>query len=177
MYLVFSTSLNPNSRSRILARAAATVLQDQIEDVQLIDLGETCLPACDGDQCYADPNAVLVRQAVESATGILIAGPIYNYDLGAAAKNLIELTGKAWTGKVVGFLCAAGGQGSFMAPMGLANSLMLDFRTFIIPRFIYATGEAFSGNQIADDECDQRIRELVDELIRVSTALSKSRQA
>ena len=172
MYLVLSTSLNPNSRSRILARAATSLLQDQAEECQFIDLAETTLPPCDGDQCYSDPNAVKVREAVEAATGILIAGPVYNYDFGAAAKNMIELTGKAWTNKVVGFMCAAGGQGSFMAPMGLAGSLMLDFRSFIIPRFVYVTGEAFSGDEIADEECDRRVRELVVELIRVSTALS-----
>lgn len=172
MYLVFSTSLHPNSRSRILARAATALLQDSGDDVKFIDLSETELPPCDGHQCYADPNAAMVREAVEAAAGILIAGPIYNYDLGASAKNLIELTGKAWTNKVVGFLCAAGGQGSFMAPMGLANSLMLDFRSFIIPRFIYTTGDSFSGDQIADKECDRRIKELVDELMRISTAFN-----
>ena len=171
MYLVISTSLNPNSRSRILAQAAMSLLESQDEEAKYFDLAETKLPACDGAQCYADPNAIAVREAVEAASGILIAGPIYNYDLGAAAKNMIELTGKAWTNKIVGFLCAAGGQGSFMAPMGLANSLMLDFRSFIIPRFVYATGDAFSGNQIADEECDNRIKELVGELVRVSTAL------
>ena len=172
MYLVISTSLNPNSRSRILARAATAFLEENEEEVQFIDLSETKLPPCDGDQCYAVPEAVIVREAIQAATGILIAGPIYNYDLGAAAKNMIELSGKAWTNKTVGFLCAAGGQGSFMAPMGLANSLMLDFRTLVIPRFVYATGEAFSGNQIADEECDQRVQELVSELVRISKALN-----
>jgi len=171
MYLLFSTSLDRSSRSRILARAAAAALEHCQQEVQLLDLSEHPLPACDGDQCYADPAAVRVRDAVAAAQGILLAGPIYNYDFGASAKNLIELTGKAWSNKVVGFLCAAGGRGSFMAPMGLANSLMLDFRTFIIPRFVYATGEDFSGDQIADQECERRIKELVDELIRVSQAL------
>ena len=173
MYLVISTSLNPNSRSRLLARCAMASLEQQSSSAQFIDLAETKLPACDGGQCYGDPNAVVVRESVEAASGILLAGPIYNYDLGASAKNMIELTGKAWTGKVVGFLCAAGGQGSFMAPMGIANSLMLDFRSFIVPRFVYATGEAFSGDQIADEECEERVKELASELIRISTALTK----
>ena len=42
------------------------------------------------------------------ATTILIAAPVYNYDVGAAVKNLIEHTGDAWTDKTVGFMLAAG---------------------------------------------------------------------
>ena len=129
---------------------------------------------CDGGSCYSHPDSAKVIEAVKAANGVLLAGPIYNYDFGAAAKNLIELTGKAWTEKVVGFLCAAGGQGSFMAPMPFANSLMLDFRSLILPRFVYATGEVFAGDQIADMDCENRIEELTIQLIKVSTALHDS---
>ncbi len=86
--------------------------------------------------------------------------PIYNYDVNAAAKNLIELTGRAWTNKVVAFLCAAGGQGSYMSVMPLANSLMLDFRCVIVPRFVYATGEHFDDDGRIDDSITRRTHEL-----------------
>ena len=33
---------------------------------------------------------------------------------------------------------------SYMSVMAYANSLMLDFRCVIIPRFVYATGSAFA---------------------------------
>lgn len=48
---------------------------------------------------------------------------------------------------------------------------MLDFRCLIVPRFIYALGDAFQGNELADQQIDQRIGELVDEIIRIGTAL------
>jgi FMN reductase len=171
MYLVFSTSLNPDSRSRILARAAVRLLREHGDSVRLVDLAELDLPLCDGHDCYAQEAVVSVREAIEQARGILIATPIYNYNVAASAKNLVELTGKAWTEKVVGFLCAAGGSGSFMAPMGLANSLMLDFHSLILPRFVYASGESFSGQEIADTDCEDRVRQLVQLLVRVSSAL------
>lgn len=172
MYLVISTSLNPDSRSRILARAAMSLLQQHSAATEpaFLDLAELKLPMCDGASCYGHPDSVAATEAVNQAKGILLASPVYNYDLSAAAKNLIEITGKAWTDKVVGFLCAAGGQGSFMAPMGMANSLMLDFRSLILPRFVYATGESFSGDQIADTDCEQRVEQLVAQLIRITTA-------
>ena len=46
------------------------------------------------------------------------------------------MAGRAFTGKPVGFVCAAGGRSSYMAVLGLANSLMLDFRCLIVPRFV-----------------------------------------
>ncbi len=171
MYLVISTSLNPDSRSRILARTAKSALERNSVDSQFLDLAELNLPVCDGASCYGHPDSASVIEAVSSAKGILLAAPIYNYDVSAAAKNLIEITGKAWTEKIVGFLCAAGGQGSFMAPMSVANSLMLDFRSLILPRFVYASGEAFAGNLISEADVDQRIEQLVDQLILVTEAI------
>ncbi|MCH2181521.1 MAG: NAD(P)H-dependent oxidoreductase [Mariniblastus sp.] len=171
MFLVLSTSLSENSRSRILARFAAERLRSKTVPCQWVDLAELPLPTCDAGPCYADPNVQQVNALIQEARGILIAAPVYNYNLSASAKNLIELTGKSWTDKVVGFLCAAGGQSSYMGVLALANSLMLDFRTVILPRFVYATGESFSGNEIAETDVEQRIDELVDQLIRFSTAL------
>ena len=72
------------------------------------------------------------------------------YDLNAAAKNFIELTGRAWTNKVVGFICAAGGKGSYMSVTSFMNSLMLDFRCIIIPRFVYTDASGF------DDDNNQK---------------------
>ena len=106
-----------------------------------------------------------------AADGMIVAAPVYNYDVSAAAKNMIELTGSAWEDKVVGFLCAAGGMNSYMSVMAYANSLMLDFRTVIIPRFVYATGDAFDGDKIVDKKVVARIEQVADELVRFTEAL------
>jgi len=171
MYLVISTSLKPSSRSRLLARRAAHWIENRQQEVEWVDLADQRLPACDAGACYADPNVQQVGEQIRQARAILIAAPVYNYDLSSTAKNLIELTGKAWTGKVVGFLCAAGGPGSYMSVMGVANSLMLDFRSLIIPRFVYATESAFEDDRLVDPEVDSRIEALVDDLLRIATAL------
>src|SRR3989442_15534397 len=110
------------------------------------------LALCDADKCYDMPGSKKLSSAIERADGILIAAPVYNYDVAAAAKNMIELTGSAWENKIVGFVCAAGGVASYMSVMSYANSLMLDFRCVIIPRFVFATGDAFDGDNITDKE-------------------------
>jgi FMN reductase len=140
-------------------------------ECQWLDISELGLPLCDADACYAQPAAQNLNKAIEVADGILVATPVYNYDVSAAAKNMVELTGSSWEEKVVGFLCAAGGMSSYMSVMAFANSLMLDFRTVIIPRFVYATGDAFDGGELKDAKIGKRIEEAADELVRFTKAL------
>ena len=173
-YLVISCSLNPDSNSRIMAKAALKSLESKKADVELVDLASLKLPICDGGAVYGEPVVQELAAKVEAADGILVATPIYNFDVNSAAKNLIELTGKAWTEKVIGFLCAAGGQGSYMSVMAVANSLMLDFRTVVIPRFVYATGDQFQGNEISEEDLVERIGQMADEVLRFTTALRGS---
>ena len=109
--------------------------------------------------------------AIETADGIIIAAPVYNYDVAAATKNMIELTGSAWQDKIVGFLCAAGGMGSYMSVMAYGNSLMLDFRCVIIPRFVFATSESFDGDNLIDKKIARRIETVAEELVRFTKAL------
>jgi FMN reductase len=170
-HLVISTSGNPDSNSRRMGRVAFAHLQKKKIDCDWIDIREMDLPLCDGDKCYGLPGSKKLRTAVERADGVLVAAPVYNYDVAAATKNMIELTGNAWENKIVGFLCAAGGRGSYMSVMAYANSLMLDFRCVIIPRFAFATSDAFNGDRVSDKKIAKRIKEVADELVRFTRAL------
>jgi hypothetical protein len=58
-----------------------------------------------------------------------------------------------------------------MSVMAYANSLMLDFRCVIIPRFAFATSHAFDGEHINDKKITERIKEVADELVRFTKAL------
>lgn len=173
MFLVISSSLHPDSRSRILAQACVDRLTTIGEETEFFDLCIKPLPFCDGATAYGDPFVQELTSLIKQADGILLASPVYNYDVNAAAKNAIELTGRAWTGKVVGMMFAAGGQGSYMSAMGVANSLMLDFRCIIVPRFLYATGDAFEGNHLADENIQQRVEQLVADTVRIARALGR----
>ncbi len=163
-FLMISCSLNPESRSRLLARAGFEVLRSTQEDCDYIDLADISLPMCDGAGAYSDSQVGELTEIVSQAEGILIATPIYNFDINAAAKNLIELTGSAWNDKVVGFFCSAGGGGSYMSIMSFANSLMLDFRCLIVPRFVYAVTDDFIDDEIKE-KIQTRIKELVDTFV------------
>lgn len=172
MIIVISTSLNPHSRSRVLAESARNELQALGAEAELLDISKLQLPFCNASSCYSHPDVQACAARIKAADAILLATPIYNYDVNAAAKNLIELTGRSWQGKVVGFLASAGGQGSYMSLVGLGNSLMLDFRSVIIPRFVFATEKAVVDNQLVDQEIAQRIRQLARHAIWMGAALS-----
>lgn len=170
-YLVISGSLNPESNSRKMARAAFEIL-GQKGAAEWLDLRDMELPMCDGGAAYGHGNVEVVAQKIRDANCILLGVPIYNFDINAATKNLIELTGRAWTEKVVGFLCAAGGKSSYMSVMGVANSLMLDFRSIIIPRFVYADGSSFDATSVSDPLVKTRIEELADTAVTLTESVA-----
>lgn len=154
-----------------MGRLALRYLEAKKTDCSWLDLTEMDLPLCDASACYAHPSAMKLSAAVAAADGIMVAAPVYNYDVSASAKNMIELTGGAWEDKIVGFLCAAGGMSSYMSVMAYANSLMLDFRCVVIPRFVFATSDAFDEETVSEKKIAKRIEQVTAELIRFTSAL------
>ncbi len=163
--LILSTSLGPKSRSKTMALALDAALKAKGMTTDFVCLSEHPLPLCDGASCYQDPKVTAMTARVQKADAVIVASPVYNFDLNAAAKNFVELTGPAWEDKVVGFLASAGGDGSFMAPMGFASQLMLDFRTPVIPRFVYGPPQLFENGQIVP-KLQERIELLAAETVK-----------
>jgi NAD(P)H-dependent FMN reductase len=170
--LVLGCSLNPGSNSQILAREAAAIFSALAVRANVIDLREHPLPVCDGET--SDANTEAIAAAVRDADAIVFAVPIYNYDVNAAAKNVVEHVGSEFEGKLVAFLCSAGGSASYMSVMSLANSLMLDFRCLIVPRFVYSTSSCFRDGKIVSNDVAQRVRGLCEEVVRLGRAVART---
>ena len=177
--LILSCSLSEESKSRKMAEELERFWRDQNNvDLEVLDLRDLALPPCDGGSAYDHPATRKLEAAHSAADAVVFAVPIYNYDVNAAAKNVTELAGRHLTDKVAGFLCSAGGHWSYMAVMTVANSLMLDFRCVIVPRFVYATDDDFSdqGTEalvISSDEVAERVDELAAEVVRLAGATAK----
>jgi FMN reductase len=170
--VILSCSLDPNSRSHKLALAADAFLRAREVVVELVDLAEHDLPLCGAPESFDHPSVKTLTGIIDAAGAILVSSPVYNYDLTAAAKNVMELTGKSWVDKPVGFLCAAGGTRSYMSPFGFANSLMLDFRCLIIPRFVYCTKGDFTDAGEPGPEIRERVEQLATAAVDLSRALA-----
>lgn len=179
---ILSCSLDPQSRSRDLGREAERFLQTQECIPQFIDLRDFRLPDFDNSACYLDPVYIPLHEAVRDADGIVLAVPIYNWSIGSAAKNLIELTGatgagsrkSAWFDQIVTFFCAGGLPHSYMAYGATAMSLMLDFKCIINPYAVYAT-ERDWGNGIMSDVLSARFRKALEVKLELASLLKARR--
>ena len=173
---VVSGSLNPRSQSRALAEHFSEVSSQHGTNVDLIDLRQHPLPFHDGTSDCKTSEVLELTERIRLADAIVVATPIYVYGVNAAVKNFVDLTGHAWTDKAVGFLCSAGGSFSYMSILSIANSLMLDFRCLVLPRFVYATSDDFVTNKISstikikNPDVLQRVEELAQRLPKLSLA-------
>lgn len=170
-YLIVSCSLGEKSHSRVMAQHFVKKFEDKNMECDLLDLRDLNLPLCDGNKAYEHEDTLLIRQKVEAADGVVFASPVYNYDMNSAAKNFIELTGKVFNNKVVAFLVAAGGAMSYMAPLGLMNSLMLDFRCIVVPRIVYAPASKFDGYVLKDEKLLERLEGLFQDFTKLTAAI------
>jgi len=166
MITIVSTSLREESRSRTAAREVAHLLTRLDQEAIILDMREYELPFCNGGGESTRSFAPL-RSSLAVAKGVIFAVPIYNYDVNSVAKNFVELFGDALQGKVVGLIATAGGRRSHMAPLFFLNSLMLDFRSVIAPRYLYLDEEIES-----EDETRERLENFTCDFLDLATAVS-----
>ncbi len=170
---IISSSLNKKSNSLTLAESAVSYLKSKNIDVNFINMQDYPLPLCCADEVYNHPDVKLVKKLLKDCDSLIISTPIYNKDVNAVLKNVMDLAGDAWSEKLVGLMCSAGGQFSYMALMPFANSLMLNFRCIIIPKFVYATGSDFDeeNNEILNPKVKKRIEELCETIVSYTSKL------
>jgi len=184
VYAVISCSLDSNSKSSILGHHAYQRLSHDDHPCHWIALRDYDLPLSNGynQSAYAHADVKYIHDLLLTCKGIIFSSPIYNWDVSAASKNLIELvgtsyknilSGKALNDKVIGFIGVGQVSKSYLAPLGFLNSLMLDFRCLILPRFVFASHEDFQDNQPSEDIL-KRVNKLVSEFATLATAVHTS---
>ena len=156
--IVFSSTYNKSGKVDALAKSINNSLNNLNVNSTYINICQLELPICDGYTCYKDSKVINLQQQTKQADGFIFCSPIYNYDVNAICKNLIELCGQSFIDKPIGVAVVAGGTRSYMAPLSFINSLMIDFRCLVIPRFIYATNADFNKkNEIINQDISDRI--------------------
>ncbi len=155
-----------------MARYAFEHLQKIKVNAEYIDMLDYALPFCDAEnRSMRHPRVLHLKEKMRTADAFIVATPVYNYSGNSTLKNVMELTGPAWQDKVVGFLCAAGGDRSYMSILSYANSLMLDFRCLIIPGFVYATDRNFDPDLKISADIEERIRKQNKMVVKLTKAL------
>jgi FMN reductase len=147
------------------AQDILTTRSVESELIDIRDLGDLPLTGSAG-AWSPHPGIDLLKEKLRGATHLLLAVPIYNFAVSGLTKSIIELMGESELGgKTVGFLCAAGGPRGYMGVLPFANALMLDFRCWIVPRFVYATREEIVDGEIRSDDLRLRIDQLTVEML------------
>ncbi len=170
---VINSNLNAGGKTAVLHGALLDCCRE-MEGVEPLDvsLASTSLPHCDGARCYQDPGVIELTGKLQECQAMLLCSPIYNYDLNASAKNLIELTGSAWKGKVFGLVCVAGSEKSYLSALSFINSLMVDYRCLVIPRFVFAHRADFGEGNVFQET--SQIPARIEQLVKAAKVLGEA---
>lgn len=144
--LVVSSGLDPNSRSRELAKSCLNALRALGCETKYVDLAELDVPNFDNDTIYGTTQYKQLHQLTDEAFGLVLCSPTYNWGCCSELKKYIEYVGStppdgSLTGalfdKVVTLVNSAGLPHSYMAHSALSTSLSLDFKCIINPYNLY----------------------------------------
>lgn len=156
--LILSTSLSPQSHSRILCKYAYKMAQERGLDAGFVDLQDHRVLPYGMEGCK---GLDAIGREMQNAGAFLIGYPLYNFNMSATLKAVLERFGEHFEGKVTGLMVAAGGRNGYMSVMSVATTLMLDFRTWVVPRFVFASRDEFEGEKIANSDVRTRVEQLL----------------
>ncbi len=142
--IVLIASPRKNGNCALLARAAETAAQDIGAAVDHVFLHDLAISPCNGcgvcresvdSPCVLDDDMTRVYAKLRAVDAVLIATPIYSYDMSAQAKLLIDrlyamggCDGNALVGKRFGFIIVSGGSDLFQS--GAATAMRCFHDTF-----------------------------------------------
>ncbi len=179
--LLLTTSLDPKSRGRSLARWMTEALSDVLE-LEWIEYEDHLLPDFDNTDVFESESFRFLHQKILASSGVILVSPIYNWGICSNAKKIIESTGSespitgqraAWFDKIVTFVCVGALPHSYMAYSSAAMSLMMDFKCVINPYMIYASNDDLSDEGALSDALMARVRKTLAVKAELIAALSK----
>ena len=177
---VVSSSLNTDSRSRMLAAICQTALEDKGISVDFIDLRQFAPPNFDDDEIYSSEVYLSCHKVIAAADAVILASPVYNWACCSELKKFVEYIGStppdgslrgAFYDKIVMFVNAGGLPHSYMAFASLATSLMLDFKCIISPYNVYVHDANWVEEEKLDDKRKARLSKSLDVLIELAERL------
>ncbi|WP_342259858.1 NAD(P)H-dependent oxidoreductase [Candidatus Tisiphia endosymbiont of Metellina segmentata] len=171
--LLFSFSLNPNSRSYLLLKSADDYLSSLNVNTELIDMRKYQLPFCDGTKnMLTHPTVRKLLDHFYTAQKIIIASPIYNYDINASFKNFIDLlsiehqnNSDTNNTRVLAFMGAMGSSKSYLSGLSSLNYLHLVLGYYLLPSFVMCSPKDFSITGELNTNLKNKIKILCNNLI------------
>ena len=170
--VIISGSPRKNGNTQVMMKYVFEYTKSKNSDTKLINLADGQI------ECYRGPEEEYNEHTKNAANIImdadvwLIGSPIYNSFFSSAIKNLFEyINYKKTEGKVAGMAILAAGNTGFIDVQTLITQLLSYFRVVTNPKAVFLTTEAISENAISNDDDRKRLRELVDETLKMASRL------
>ena len=170
--VIISGSPRKNGNTQVMMKYVFEYTKSKNSDTKLINLSDGQI------ECYRGPEEEYNEHTKNAASNImdadvwLIGSPIYNSFFSSAIKNLFEyINYKKTEGKVAGIAILAASNIGFIDVQTLITQLLSYFRVITNPKAVFLTTEAISENTISDDNDRKRLREIVDETLKMASRL------
>ena len=170
--VIISGSPRKNGNTHVIMKYVFEYTKSKNADTKLINLSDGQI------ECYKGPEEEYNEHTKNTANDItdadvwLIGSPIYNSFFSSTLKNLFEyINYKKTEGKVAGMVILASGNIGFIDVQTLITQLLSYFRVITNPKAVFLTTKSISENTISNDEDKKRLRELVDETLKMASKL------
>lgn len=175
MILLISFSLNPKSKSYKSLKAAYDYLKSRGVEAKIIDLREYDLPFYDGtEEILANSHIKEIFDIFNSVEKIIIAAPIYNFDVNANLKNFIDLLSVTRyknllnNKQVIGMIGAMGSEKGFTSLLLSLSYFQFSLGFYLIPKIVMSEPKDFNEKNEVSTVLENRIQELCNTIIQVS---------
>ena len=177
--VVISGSPQKTGKTPVLMKYVTEYIKDLTHDVEksldvkFINLSEGNVDYYRGPQeSYSDSTKTAAQNIMEADVW-LIGTPIYNSFFSSALKNLFEyIDYKKTEGKIAGLVILASGNIGFTDVQTLLTQLMSYFKVITNPRPAFVTADTIENNEIKNDDVKERLRELVDQTLKLALKLN-----
>ncbi|PIN84042.1 MAG: NADH-dependent FMN reductase [Nitrosopumilales archaeon CG11_big_fil_rev_8_21_14_0_20_33_24] len=170
--VVVSGSPRKNANTQVIMKYVFEYTKSKNVDTKFINLSDGQI------ECYRGPEEEYNEQTKNAAKDItdadvwLIGSPIYNSFFSSALKNLFEyINYKKTEGKVAGIVILAASNIGFIDVQTLITQLLSYFRVIANPKAVFLTTESLSENTISKEEDKKRLRDLVDDTLKIASKL------
>lgn len=170
--VVISGSPRKNANTQVIMKYVFEYTKSKNVDAKFINLSDGQI------ECYRGPEEEYNERTKNAAKDImdadvwLIGSPIYNSFFSSALKNLFEYVNyKKTEGKVAGIVILAASNIGFIDVQTLITQLLSYFRVIANPKAVFLTTESISENTISKEEDKKRLRDMVDETLKIASKL------
>ena len=173
--VVISASPRKIAKTQIFMKYVTEYLNnlnsDELE-VKLINLSDGGIDYYTGDGNFSDKTKEAIKDITEADIWI-VGTPIYNSFFSSALKNLFEyIDYKKTAGKVAGLVIVAASNSGFTDVQTLLTQLMSYFNVITNPKAVFIMADTADDNKISDDDVKVRLKQLVDETLKLASGIS-----